>query len=403
MLAGYPRRSEGEAVGGIYSPSKEQKAAPTPPEKPRVPEEKYPAQSAVDSLYSPEIRRRSRELFEKTRTHSRQQNEWFRREFGIHHDLIDVETGCLDIRAFNSNHGGPYSSSTEQNHRSFIAQMERKFADAENPDAENDVSPEAQAENELRFKRRRDYKMDRYGISKKESVEEINRQLTKAFRREKDLKETTHLELAVMNVFTSVIGEEFLVVRSSTYDDYANGIDTVIIDKKTGTVVCTLDEVRGKMVHTASEGTAEHSARENHKARITLRDNLRGGRQLDYGIQFEKKNENEPRRLVLGKIEHLPILYVSVLGSELEKVLKSTTSPLRRARSPELVTQTELNFFDKIIEHLSNQALELVTRPGAKTENSAKRQIAEKRATDLHASIERMKALRIKKFGRPQR
>jgi len=57
------------------------------------------------------------------------------------------------------------------------------------------------------------------------------------------------LEKAITAIFYKIIGSKFLVMRASTYDDYANRVDNVIVDRATGDVVCTFDEV-----HDAGKG-----------------------------------------------------------------------------------------------------------------------------------------------------
>lgn len=391
MLSTYPRRGGPEATGGNYrAPSR----AAKPENLTTAPEDNAPS-SPVERLFPPEIRRRTRELQERTRTNARRQNEWLRQEFGFTFDLIDTETGALDMRAFNTNHSGPYSSHEEATHRNRVTKLERIFADVENPDSSTEMTPEARTENETRFERRRAHKMDQYRISAHDSEEEINRRLLKNFYEERKFKETTHLELAVMNVLADIVGEDFLVVRSAAYDDYVNGIDTVIIDKKTGTIVCTLDEVKGLTLPRHEENDSERSAREQHKKRITLHDNVRGGRRLEYGLTFKTDPTTNQRTAVRGRVEHLPILYISVLSHELDQTAKAMRSRSRGAAEPK-IQREELAFFDRLIGQLETQALELATRPNVNPQ-------MQQRGKELLDSIERMQTLRIRKFGTPQR
>mgnify|MGYP001011442100 FL=1 len=54
------------------------------------------------------------------------------------------------------------------------------------------------------------------------------------------------LEMLVTTVFYKALGKDYLVVRSSTYDDYKNGVDLIIVNKKTGEVIGTFDEVHDR-------------------------------------------------------------------------------------------------------------------------------------------------------------
>ena len=50
-------------------------------------------------------------------------------------------------------------------------------------------------------------------------------------------------EQIVPIILTKVAPERLIVVRSSKYDDYRNGVDTIIIDRETGNIICSVDEV----------------------------------------------------------------------------------------------------------------------------------------------------------------
>lgn len=49
-------------------------------------------------------------------------------------------------------------------------------------------------------------------------------------------------EIATTLLFDKVLNKDFIIVRASTYDDYENGADHLIIDKQSGAVICGLDE-----------------------------------------------------------------------------------------------------------------------------------------------------------------
>lgn len=47
------------------------------------------------------------------------------------------------------------------------------------------------------------------------------------------------LKTAIMN---KKLAGQFIVVRSSYYDDYCNGVDNVIVHKETGDIICAIDD-----------------------------------------------------------------------------------------------------------------------------------------------------------------
>lgn len=72
--------------------------------------------------------------------------------------------------------------------------------------------------------------------------EEASREAWKLHEREKD---GALGEALVFSLLARALGDRYLVVRSSEFDDYFNGVDTLVVDKKTGETVCAFDEVVG--------------------------------------------------------------------------------------------------------------------------------------------------------------
>ncbi len=60
---------------------------------------------------------------------------------------------------------------------------------------------------------------------------------------EKTAAESELFEHLVPIIFTKMVPERVVAVRSSLYDDLKNGIDTVIVNRENGDVVCSVDEV----------------------------------------------------------------------------------------------------------------------------------------------------------------
>ena len=60
-------------------------------------------------------------------------------------------------------------------------------------------------------------------------------------------------EKVIALVLHRILGEDFLVVRTSDYDDYTSKVDNLIIDKKTGVVICGFDYVLGEGANSAGK------------------------------------------------------------------------------------------------------------------------------------------------------
>ncbi len=106
-------------------------------------------------------------------------------------------------------------------------------------------------------------------------------------------------------VFHKFIGEDFITVRTSQYDDIKNKVDNLIIDKKTGNSICALDEV----VDNFDERTEE-------KKKKTLERNREGGGQLKYGLSLQEE------KIVPARIKNIPLLYLVFPGKNLEQAIE---------------------------------------------------------------------------------
>jgi len=67
-------------------------------------------------------------------------------------------------------------------------------------------------------------------------------------------------------LFHEFLNESFVVVRASRFDDIKNGIDNIILDKETGSIVCAFDEV----------SALPHDRRSDEKTWKILSGNRRG-------------------------------------------------------------------------------------------------------------------------------
>jgi hypothetical protein len=127
------------------------------------------------------------------------------------------------------------------------------------------------------------------------------------------------MEMLKTVVFDKFLGEDFIVVRSAQYDDVANKIDNVILDRKTGNLVCAFDEV----------GESSGPKYERKKDGVLRRDREKGGGTLKYGLRVERGN-----RLVRDKVENVPIFYLALpkelIDETIEQLDPSAKKPSRR-------------------------------------------------------------------------
>lgn len=118
-------------------------------------------------------------------------------------------------------------------------------------------------------------------------------------------------EIASTLLFDKVLHKDFIIVRASTYDDYENGADQLIIDKQSGAVICGLDDaILGESIHDTGEKKANKI---NKKMRS-------GGAQIKYGATVNKG------ALERKSLHNVPIFYFNINKKDMSGVLESLSS-----------------------------------------------------------------------------
>jgi hypothetical protein len=158
--------------------------------------------------------------------------------------------------------------------------------------------------------------------------------------RRRELKEKLgiRLEMALTIVLHKILGPEFLVLRSATYDDYKNGVDHVIVDRRTGNVVCSFDNVN-----------AQSGSRHEEKLAKVKKKAREGGARVKYGITFEMDKRGS-RKIVRRELAHVPTFYLGLSPDELKNLLYKMNFGLDDPSS-----ETELRVFDTLLQALEFQ------------------------------------------------
>lgn len=125
------------------------------------------------------------------------------------------------------------------------------------------------------------------------------------------------LERLITAIFQKKLESEFIVVRSSRYDDIKGGVDSIILEKKTGNLVCALDEV----------GDISGPRFEEKKGKILGRNIKENGASLKYGFTLERQRDGGTK-LKLGKVDNLPIFYLALPKSYIEEGINSFRASL---------------------------------------------------------------------------
>ncbi len=151
------------------------------------------------------------------------------------------------------------------------------------------------------------------------------------------------MEMAVNSVFYKILKDKFLVVRASTYDDYHNGVDNILVDKESGQVICAFDEIR--------VGPFESDKKNLEKKFAKIKSKLeKGGTKLDYGLTFVKDEETDKIKLEKRAIENLPIFWLALSKEDLGQLLLNMNYDLEVEPN-----EVEKEIFDKLIFLIEKQ------------------------------------------------
>ncbi|MFA5131014.1 MAG: hypothetical protein WC467_01185 [Patescibacteria group bacterium] len=154
------------------------------------------------------------------------------------------------------------------------------------------------------------------------------------WRRDKERSSANLTEMALTVMLHKFLKENFIVARSSDFDDYNNGVDQVLVYKATGEVVCGFDEV---IVNPSDK--AETFKKTSKLEKIMAK----GGANIQYGAKMQDGN------LVRAEVRKVPAFYMSLSKAELVELLESLKN------NPEKITPIEEKIFGQLLDSLREQ------------------------------------------------
>lgn len=154
------------------------------------------------------------------------------------------------------------------------------------------------------------------------------------WQRDTEKNASSLTEMALTILLQKYLGDDFIVARSSEYDDYNNGVDQVIIYKPTGEVVCGFDEVIGK---DGNDGGEKKKEKLEHIM-------ARGGAHIKYGAKLENG------KLVRAELKNVPAFFMGINKIELGELLESLKN------NPDKNGEIEERIFSKLLSSLESQA-----------------------------------------------
>lgn len=177
--------------------------------------------------------------------------------------------------------------------------------------------------------------MDKFvGFYTKDEVERDKREierLEKKFKEEpgvnaEDLEIGEKRELLADAILHKFLKKDFIVARTSRYDDLKNHIDHLIIDRKTGETICAFDE--------------------GGPTKEALDVNMEGGAKIKYGLNSTKGKVSRAR------LEKIPIFSLA-LGRESIKEAAKELNP-----DPNRISEMEKKLFEFYLDQIKKQIKE---------------------------------------------
>ena len=170
----------------------------------------------------------------------------------------------------------------------------------------------------------------------------------------KDIPVGDVFEMLATSVLSKFLGKDFVVTRTSEYDDVRNKVDNLILEKETGNIICAFDEV----------GSASGERFEEKRNKVLERNWQRGGADLKYGISYEK--EGDEMKLKKGAIYQIPLFYLALSQGEIKRTLDDSRQDIKIfqefiSSAKEQIKEIKngpvhsklkgrLDFFEKVIE-----------------------------------------------------
>lgn len=153
--------------------------------------------------------------------------------------------------------------------------------------------------------------------------------------RDKETNKSSLAETGITLLFDKALHEDFVVCKSSKYDDYKHGVDNIILDKETGNIVCGFDDVLG---HHGDDG----GQKKKDKIRKIME---RGGVSLKHGLGFKDDDFLE-----IKDLHNLPAFYLAISKKDLELLLEDINN-----ENESQISETEKNLLLKFISSMEEQ------------------------------------------------
>ena len=191
------------------------------------------------------------------------------------------------------------------------------------------------------------------------------------------LEDSDLFEQLVPILFTKIMPDKFIAVRSAKYDDYTHGVDTVIIDRDTGEVLCSVDEC-----------TSDSRSAPVDKVKKVLNTNLHGT-ELSYGFKRVSNNSFVP----VKACRDFPLCFLSLPRDDVRLAI----SMLREDLSD--VSDFEKEVFQRLVRGLCTSLKSIQQRTRSQGQEAKIGDSYEKMAMELEKKFEERVSRALKLFS----
>lgn len=227
--------------------------------------------------------------------------------------LVD-DKGAIRGDMYNAEFGGPIQPDKIEKFNLFVETREQDWSAIDD-------------------ERVRKFYAERYGANTDEEFMQV-------WRNERLASNGSLAEMAVTVLLHKVLKDDFYVLRTNAYDDYAHGVDNFIVEKSTGTIVCTFDEFLG-----SSEDERFHKKLDREREQA-----IKHGATITYGLGVEYSEDNR-RQIMLKTIRDIPTFTLPINKEQCLKLIDDLGESLGIE-----VGGVSIEVFKHIINSLSIQA-----------------------------------------------
>jgi hypothetical protein len=179
----------------------------------------------------------------------------------------------------------------------------------------------------------KDYYIDKYSIDPDSS--RLDEELVEKWDQENEKKKSSKAEKIIYIILYKLLKERFFLIRSSEYDDFKNGVDFLIVNKKSGLVVGAFDGLHDD----------RDSGDNNLKEEKILKKAKKGGAKIMFGASLD-----EDKKIQAASLKNVPVFYLPLKKEQFYSCQKNI-SP-----DPSIVSKEEREVFEYFFSQINRQA-----------------------------------------------